>query len=70
MWQGCMRQALLRHSALDGSVITWWHPMFVCLLLFDAIATVFHLYHRSDMIDVWDEKEKAQAYTFMDSRDL
>ena len=41
---------------------------FVCLLLFYAILTVFQLYHGSDMIR--DEKEKAQTYTFTDSRDL
>ena len=40
----------------------------VCLLLFYALATVFQLYYGGDMI--WDEKEKAPADTFTDSRDL
>ena len=40
------------------------------LCLFYAIATVFQLYHGSDMLDVSDEKEKARAYAFTDSRNL
>ena len=41
---------------------------FVCLL-FEAIGTGVQLYHGSDMMYAL-KKEKAQAYTFTDSRDL
>ena len=39
--------------------------LFDCLLLFYA-ATLFQLYHGVDM-NLWDEKNKAQAYNFTDS---
>ena len=41
--------------------------IFVYVLLFYAMATVFQLYNGSDMLYI-DEKEK--AYPFTDSKDL
>ena len=43
--------------------------IFVCLLLFDAIATVFQLYHGGDMMYEM-RRRKARAYMLNDSRDL
>ena len=43
--------------------------MFVCLLLFYAVATLFQLYHDSDIMYEMRQR-KARVYTFTYSQDL
>ena len=46
-----------------------WFEYFCCLLLFYAIATVFHLYHSGDMMHEMGRRKPEPTF-FTDSRDL